>query len=109
MLHKLLRKNSKWNWGREKKRSFAKTKEILCSTNLLVHYNPEKPLVVACDVSPYGLGAVLPHTLPDGSEKPIAYSSTTLLSSEELLSKREGKISDNICDIYLTNIDLTNM
>ena len=101
MLHKLLRKNSKWNWGREKKRSFAKTKEILCSTNLLVHYNPEKPLVVACDV--------LPHTLPDGSEKPIAYSSTTLSSSEELLSKREGKISDNICDIYLTNIDLTNM
>ena len=39
---------------------------------------PKKPLVLVCARSPYGLGAVLSHTLPDGSEKPTALSSRTL-------------------------------
>ena len=45
------------------------------SSPLLVHYNPDFPLIVACDVSAYGLGAVLAHRMPDGLEKPIAYTS----------------------------------
>ena len=56
---------------------------------MLVHYDPEKPLVLACDVSPYGLGLILSHTLPDGSEKPIAYSFRTLSSSEKNYSQKE--------------------
>ena len=56
---------------------------------MLVHYDPEKPLVLACDVSPFGLGAILSHTLPDGSEKPIAYSFSTLSSSEKSYSQIE--------------------
>ena len=35
------------------------------------------------------MGAVLSHTLPDGSEKPIAYSSRTLSSSEKNISQIE--------------------
>ena len=50
----------------------------MCSPKLLIHYGPEKPLVLECDASLYELGAVLAHTLPDGSEKPRAYSSRTL-------------------------------
>ena len=44
-------------------------KHSLCFENLLVHYDPNKPLVLACDASPYGLGAVLSHVLPDETEK----------------------------------------
>ena len=36
--------------------------------DVLVHFNPEFELVLACDTSPYGVGAVLTHKMPDGSE-----------------------------------------
>ena len=39
-------------------------------------------IVSACETHPYGLGAVLSHTLPNGSEKPMAYLSRALPSSE---------------------------
>ena len=58
-----------------KENAFHKSKELLISSPLLVHYNPDFPLIVACDVSAYGLGAVLAHRMPDGLEKPIAYTS----------------------------------
>ena len=81
-LHKLLRKNTEWKWGKEQHNAFEKVKENLCSNNLLVHYDTEKPLLLSCDASPYGLGGVLSHIMPDGSERPIAYASRTLSVAE---------------------------
>ena len=62
---------------------FQKIMEILYSPNLSVHYDSEKLLVLACDTSPYGLGAVLSSILPDAYEKLLAYSSRALSSSEK--------------------------
>ena len=81
-LHELLRKDICWKWGAEQQEAFDKAKSRLRSSDVLVHYDPEKELVVSCDASPYGIGAVLAHVMKDGSEKPVAYASRTLSTAE---------------------------
>ena len=68
LLHKLLRKHEKWTWGESEEQAFQQSKNLLNLSNLLVYYDPEKPLLIACNASPYGLGAVLSHIMPDRSE-----------------------------------------
>ena len=74
-LYQLLQKQEKWTWGERQEAAFRLSKESLMSNKLLVHFDPRKDLVVCCDASPYGLGAVLSHRMPDGSERPVYYAS----------------------------------
>ena len=48
-LHSLLRKGVVWKWEVEQQEAFDKTKNQLQSSDVLVHYDPEKGLVVSCD------------------------------------------------------------
>ncbi len=81
-LNDLLRKDKKWDWSKQCAESFRAAKEKLVSPNLLVHYDPNLPLKLAGDASAYGVGAVISHIMPDNTERPIAYASHTLTSSE---------------------------
>ena len=83
LLYHLLRKNTPWRWSREEEKAFRISKELLISSDILVHYNPKHQLVLACDVSAYGVGAVLSHKFPDGSERSIAYYALRLLAPAE--------------------------
>ncbi len=91
-LHKLLRKNEKWLWGAEQQEVFDMSKRLLVSAEVLVHFDPDKDLVLSCDASPYGVGAVLAHRMPDGSERPVAYASRSLAPAERNYSQldKEG-------------------
>ena len=88
-LHQLLRKHEPWHWGQQQERAFEKTKSQLTSTCILTHFNPEKRLVLSCDASPNGLGAVLAHLFEDGSERPIAFASHSLAPAEKKYSQIE--------------------
>ena len=56
---------------------------MLTSQNLLVHFDATRELVLSCDASPYGLGAVLSHRALDGMDQPIAFASRTLSKAEQ--------------------------
>lgn len=81
-LNTLQQEGVKWEWSEECDRAFKETKRLITSDELLIHYDPARPIRLACDASPYGIGCVLSHTIKDGSERPIAYASRSLTSAE---------------------------
>ena len=88
-LNQLLHRDHRWKWSKECEAAFQAAKEGVASSSVLVHYNPSLPLRTAGDASAYGVGAVISHVMPDGSERPIAFTSRTLSASEKNYSQIE--------------------
>jgi len=83
----LLQAGQPWKWTQDCTAVFKRAKNLLLTAPVLVHYDLKLPLILAGDTSAYGVGAVLSHVFPDGLERPIAYASCTLNSSECNYSK----------------------
>ena len=88
-LYKLLRKDVHWQWTDVEEKAFQASKDLLTFDSLLVHFNPDLELVLMCDASSYGIGAVLTHRMLDGSERPIGYASCSLSSVQRNYSQLE--------------------
>ena len=71
-----------WRWTEVEQSAFCKLKALLSSEHVVACYNPQLPVKVESDASAVGLGAVISHIFPDGSEKPIEYASRKLSKSE---------------------------
>lgn len=67
-----------FNWTEECDAAFDWVKQEIVSPRVLAHYDPTKPLTLACDASAYGLSAILSHEYEDGTERPIEFASKNI-------------------------------
>ncbi|XP_037524947.1 uncharacterized protein LOC119401719 [Rhipicephalus sanguineus] len=88
----LLQKDAAWRWETKHQEAFNKLKRLLLSQTVLAHYDEQKELLVSCDASPYGIGAVLSQRDNQNREAPIAFASRTLGTAERNYAQldREG-------------------
>ena len=85
----MLSKDTTWKWTPNCDYAFKQAKELLASSNVLIHYDLDLPITLAADASSYGIGAVISHTLPSGEERPIAFASRSLSKCEQNYSQVE--------------------
>ena len=52
------------------KNAFQNLKKLLVSNLMLSHFDKQLPVGIACDASEVGIGEVLFHRFPDGTERP---------------------------------------
>ena len=88
-LNNLLSSKVKWKWTTECEDSFQKAKDLIVSNRVLTDYDLNLLITLACDASSFGAGAVISHQFPIGEEKPIAFASKTLNSSQRNYSQLE--------------------
>lgn len=72
-----------FKWTSEADKAYRDLKNVLVSPQVLIQYDPALPLILATDASKTGLGAVLSHRLSNGMERPIAYASSTMSTTEQ--------------------------
>lgn len=81
-LYSLLHDDTKFVWNTQCEKAMEKVKKRIMSDIILVHYNPDLPILLTTDASNDGIGACLAHKLQSGDEKPIAFASRTFGKSE---------------------------
>jgi hypothetical protein len=82
-LYELLCEKVLWRWTEREEACISYIKRIMPSGAVLKRLNPKLPIVLHCDASPYGVGAVLSHIGGDNLEFPITYTSRVLRGSEK--------------------------
>ena len=85
-LNDLLKKNSAWKWTKTEYNAFTVSMNRLLNFKTLVHYNDSLPLVLSCDSSSYGTGAVLSHIV---QHQPVAFASCILTETQRKYSHLE--------------------
>lgn len=88
-LYDLLKKGRHWKWTTLHSKVFKTIKNLLCSTEVLTHFDMSSESIVTCDASSRGLGAVLAQRAPGGAdgERVVAYASRALTSAEQHYSQ----------------------
>lgn len=76
-----------WRRWLQRLQAFNRAKEAFLSDQILAHYDTKLPLTLATDASSYGVGAILSHLYPDGTERVIQYASQTLSETQQKYSQ----------------------
>ena len=80
-LHQLLEQDSEWQCTELCEQALSEAKRMITSEQVLTYHDPALPVRLAYDASPTGIGAVISHVMPDGSERPVAFASRSLLKT----------------------------
>ena len=86
-LNALLSAKNPFDWLPECEKAFQAIKKAVTSAPCLVHFNPDRPIILVVDAPTYGVGVVVSHILPDGSNPPIAFASQKLNSHQQNYSQ----------------------
>lgn len=82
-IYELLKQNEgNFNWTEKANNSFKNLKSEIVSDSVLMLYNPNLMLILTCDASDVGVGAVFSQRCEDGTERPIEFASRVLRKSE---------------------------
>ncbi len=91
-LYALLRKDVPFLWGEAQTEAFLYLKRTLSAAPVLAIYDKTKPLIVSCDASSYGLGAVLLQLDEHQNPRPVSYISRTLSPTEQRYAQIEKEL-----------------
>jgi transposase InsO family protein len=84
----LLHKDTVFNWTKIEDQAFKRIKSFITKELTLAHYDINSELVLTCDASPVGLGAVLEIKV-NGVLKPVSFVSRSLTTCERNYSQIE--------------------
>ena len=91
-LYSLLQQEVKWRWSEQEAEAFDSAKAALLASQVFrspkVHFDPGLPVVLICDASPHGVGAVLAHPR---STVTVGWRDQLLLLPYTELDRREQK------------------
>ena len=76
-LTKLLRQSEHFVWVDKQQKSFEQLKEVVTANNVLHTFDPKAEVVLKCDASPVGIGAVI-----EQHGHPVIFVSKTLAAAE---------------------------
>ena len=88
-LYELTKEGSAWVWSESCEEAFRKAKSLMANVGVSAHYDVKLPVRLYCDASSVGVGACLTHVYPDGAERPVAYASQVLSSSQRNYAQLE--------------------
>ncbi|KAK3920038.1 Retrovirus-related Pol polyprotein from transposon gypsy [Frankliniella fusca] len=69
-------------WTPAAQSAFDQCKKLFMSSGILIHYNPQLPIILFSDASPDGLGAILCHKVGN-AERPVAFASCALTTCQQ--------------------------
>ena len=90
-LTELSRNNVKFNWTLQRQNAYYDIKAALETQTLRVHFEENRPLILATEASPYNFGAVLMQKHDDGIEHMVTCASRTLSATERQCAQIENE------------------
>jgi len=81
-MHRLVRKDEKWSWGKEQEKAFKQLKQMFMTQPVLVALDLDKKMRVEADTSEYATGGVLSMKCKDKKWRPVAFISKSLNEAE---------------------------